>query len=110
MKKSLLIASTFLLGVSGFAMANDHPSFTEADADKNGALDVRELTTAFPTLELEESATDEVTAADVKQVLPTADFEDEDVVNAVPIGEDQYKHIVDAMAEQMDANAVTSIE
>lgn len=110
MKKSLLIASTFLLGVSGFAMAGGHPSFTDADTDKNGSLDVRELTTAFPTLELEESATSEVSAADVKQVLPKANFEDEDVVNAVPIGEEQYKHIVDAMTEQMRANAVTSIE
>lgn len=110
MKKSLLIASTFLIGVSGFALAGDHPSFTEADMDKSGSLDVRELTTAFPTLELEESATTTVTAADIKLVLPTADFADEDVVNAAPIGEEQYKHIVDAMTEQMDTNAVTSIE
>lgn len=110
MKKSLLIASTFLIGVSGLAVAEDHPSFSEADMDNNGALDVRELTTAFPALELEESATSEVTAADVKQVLPSADFADEDVVNAAPIGEEQYKHIVDAMNDQIDNNAVTSIE
>ena len=38
MKKLLLIASTTLLAASGFAVAGDHPSFTEADTDSNGEL------------------------------------------------------------------------
>lgn len=110
MKKSLLVASTFLFGISGLALADDHPTFTEADMDNNGTLDARELTAALPELKLQDTATSTVTTADIKQVLPEVDFADEDVVNAEPIGEEQYQQIVDAMTEKMDTNAVTSIE
>ncbi|OFE11204.1 hypothetical protein PHACT_15300 [Pseudohongiella acticola] len=110
MKKSLMIASTFLFSLSAFAVADDHPSFSEADMDSNGTLDMRELKAALPALELQETATETVTTADVKQVLPEADFSDEDVVNAEPIGEEQYQQIVDAVDEKMSNNAITSIE
>lgn len=110
MKKSLLVASTFLFAISGLAFADDHPSFSEADKDSNGTLDVRELTEALPDLELQDTATSTVTTADVKQVLPEVDFADEDVVNAEPIGEEQYEQIVAAMTQKMSNNAVSSIE
>lgn len=110
MKKSLLVASTFLLGISGLAMAGDYPSFSEADTDGNGTLNRMELTTALPDLELiETDSTTEVTAADIKRAMPEVDLSDEDVVNAEPIGEDQYEQIVDAMDEQSDTNTVSNI-
>lgn len=110
MKKSLLIASTFLLGMSAFAVADDHPSFAEADMDSNGALDIRELKAAVPELDIDESATPTVTAAEIKQVMPEVDFADEDVVNSAPIGEEQYEKIVDAVAKRSDNNTVTSVQ
>ena len=110
MKKSLLVASTFLFGISGVAFADDQPSFTEADMDNNGTLDIRELKAALPELELEETATSTVTTADVKQVLPEVDFDDEDVVNAQPIREEQYDQIVEAVTEGRDTTSVSSIQ
>lgn len=78
--------------------------------DGNGTLNARELSEALPGLALQSAATSTVTTADIKQVLPEADFSDEDVVNAEPIGEEQYQQIVDAMDENMDNNAVSSIQ
>ncbi len=110
MKKSLLVASTFLFGISGAAFANEAPTFAEADMDSNGTLDVRELREALPELELENTATSTVTTADVKQVLPEVDFDDEDVVNARPIREEQYDQIVDAINNGRDNATVSSVE
>ncbi|MEX0740212.1 MAG: hypothetical protein WD071_12795 [Pseudohongiella sp.] len=110
MKKSLFIASTFLIGISGFAMAGDHPSFAEADTDGNGNLNRMELTTALPELDLMETeGTTEVTVADVKRALPVVDFADDDVANAEPVGKEQYEQIVDAMDDMSDANNVSNI-
>ncbi|MEQ8407818.1 MAG: hypothetical protein RKH07_06040 [Gammaproteobacteria bacterium] len=109
MKKLLLIASTTLLAASGFAVAGDHPSFTEADTDSNGELNTQELTTALPTLQLQ-GASASVTAADVKQALPEVEFTEEDVANAEPIGEEQYQKIVDAMDDMESTNTVGAIQ
>ena len=108
MKKSLLIASTLLLTASGFAVAGDHPSFSEADKNQDGTLNTQELTSALPQLELQ-AASEIVTTADVKRVLPEVEFEDTDVVNARTIGEEQYVQIVDAIEDMDETNSVSSL-
>jgi len=108
MKKSLLIASTLLLTASGFATADHRPSFSEADTNNDGTLNTEELTTAVPQLELETTVST-ITAADVKRVAPEIEFSDEDVVNAEPIGEEQYALIVEAMAHMESAGSVSSL-
>tara|TARA_R100001377_G_scaffold85293_1_gene71288 strand:+ start:297 stop:623 length:327 start_codon:yes stop_codon:yes gene_type:complete len=108
MKKSLLIASTILLTTSGFALAGDHPSFSEADTNQDGTLNTQELTAAVPQLELQ-SATETVTTADIKRVIPEVEFDDSDVVNAAPIGEEQYQQIVDAIDDMEESSSVSSI-
>lgn len=111
MKKSLLITSTFLLGISGFAMAGSLPSFSEADLDNDGTLNAQELATALPELNLEQlNPTATVTTADIQRLMPEIEFSgDVEVSGDTPIGEKQYQQIVDALAEQAENNTVSSI-
>lgn len=108
MKKSLLIASTVLFTASTFAVAGEHPSFSEADMNKDGTLNTQELTSALPALKLQ-STSETVTTADVKRVIPEVEFDDADVVNATPIGEEQYEQIVDAIDDMEESQSVSSI-
>lgn len=108
MKNSALIAPIIFVTASAFAIAGEHPSFSEADANNDGTLSTQELSLAVPQLDLQDVET-KLTAADVKRVMPEIEFNDVDVVNAVPISEEQYLKIVEFINEKEETGSVSSI-
>lgn len=108
LNKTLLAGTTMLLAVSGFAVADQYPSFSEADSNSDGELSVGELTAVVPQIELQ-TTSDVLTTADVKRVMPEIEFDDIDVVNATPVGEDQYLKIVESIEKTNASESVSSI-
>lgn len=102
MKTSFLAGSTLILVLSGFAFADEHPTFDEIDVNNDGVISADELAVVLP--EIETHVTDPetvVTPADLQALMPELEFTDE-TNRYAPIGEEEYQMLVEALSDRSD--------
>jgi len=109
MNKSILAASTLIMMMSGYALAQqESPTFEELDVNSDGVLNAQELRSVVPGIDGQVADTETaVTISDVQAVMPEIEF-GEDVNRYAPLGEDEYEMLVEAIHEQRMAEALSN--